>query len=58
MTAYYAPDHRRALEGNAPPVHVYVLRETHGLEHLRTEHAAVPHLDPLVQHRVKCENLE
>jgi len=58
QTLRYAPDHRRAFERNAPPVHVHVLRETHGLEHLGTEHAAVSHLDPLDQHRVKREDLE
>ena len=54
----YVPDHRRSFERNTPSVHVHVLREAHGLEHLRTEHAAVPHLDPLVQHWMECENLE
>jgi hypothetical protein len=54
----YEPDHRRAFERNTPPVHVYVLREAHGLEHLRAKHAAVPHLNPLVQHRMERENLK
>ncbi len=53
-----APDHRWTFKRNTPPVHMNVLRETHGLEHLRTKHAAVPDLDPLVQHRMERENLK
>jgi hypothetical protein len=43
-----APDHRWAFEADAPSVHMHVLRETHGLEHLGAEHTAVAHLDPLL----------
>ena len=39
-------------------MHVDVLRETHGLKHLGTEHPAVPHLNPPVQHWVERENLK
>ena len=37
---------------------MHILREAHGLEHLRAEHAAVPHLNPLVQHWMERENLK
>lgn len=39
-------------------MHADVWRETHGLEHLRSEHAAVADLDPSVQHRVEGEDLQ
>ena len=37
---------------------VDVFGEAHGLEHLRTEHAAVADLDPLLQLGVEGKDLE
>jgi hypothetical protein len=42
------PNHCWAFEGDAPSVHMHVLWEAHRLEHLGTEHPAVPHLNPFV----------
>ena len=39
-------------------MYVDVFGEAHGLEHLRTEHAAVADLDPLLELRVEGEDLE
>lgn len=50
-------DHGRPLQTQTPAVDPHVRRQTHGLQHLRPEHAAVAYLYPLVQSVVKAEDL-
>lgn len=51
-------DHRRTFQAQPPPVHPHVLGQTHWLQHLRTEHAAVADLHPLIQPLVKPKHLQ
>ena len=53
-----APDHRRAFERDTPSMNMHVLRKTHRLKHLGSKHAAVSNFNPLIQHRMKRENLK
>lgn len=39
-------------------MHAHVFGETHGLEHLRAEHAAVSYLHPFVEQRMPGVDLQ
>jgi len=52
------PNHCRPLQTQPPSVHTDVRRESHRLQHFRSEHPAVADLDPLVQHRMEGKNLQ
>ena len=39
-------------------MYVHVIRESHGFEHLRTEHTAVADFDPFIEHWVIRKNFE
>ena len=51
-------DHRWPLQTQAPTINPHVRRETHGLQHLRSEHATVAYFHPLVQPIVETEDLQ
>lgn len=51
------PDHGGSLEPNTPTVDVDIFGEAHRLKHLRTEHTAVPYLDPFTELRMEGEDL-
>jgi len=53
-----APDHRGPLEAEAPAMDANVLGESHGLEHLWSEHATVADLDPTLELWVEGKDLE
>ena len=50
-------DHRRSLKTQPPPINPHILRQTHRLQHLGSEHAAVANLHPLIQSLVEAKNL-
>ena len=50
-------DHRRSLQTQTPTIDPHIRRQTHRLQHLRSEHAAVANLYPLIQPFMEAENL-
>ena len=52
------PDHGRSLKRQSPSENTHVLRQSHSLQHLRSEHSRVTDLDKLVEALVERENLE
>ena len=49
--------HGRALKGQTETVDAHVFGQTHGLQHLRSEHAGVTDLNPLLEALVVPEDL-
>jgi hypothetical protein len=49
--------HRGALKTQPETINAHILWQTHGLQHLRAEHATVTNLDPPVESLVLSENL-
>ena len=50
-------NHRRSLQTQTPPINPHILRQPHRLQHLRSEHAAIANLDPLIQSLVEAKDL-
>ena len=42
-------DHRRSLQAQTPAINPHILRQTHRLQHLRSEHPTITNLHPLIQ---------
>jgi hypothetical protein len=45
----YSLDHGRSLKTQTPPIYSHILGQTHWLQHLRSEHATVTDLNPLLE---------
>jgi hypothetical protein len=54
----HLPNHRRPFQAQTPSMYTDVLGETHRFQHLWPEHAAVPDLNPFVEHWVEGEDFE
>ena len=50
-------NHRRSLQTQSPSINPQILRQAHRLQHLRSEHAAIANLDPLIQSLMEAKDL-